>query len=500
MKVKSRLNISSLICLAFFLIFGVLCFLFPYTGDDWAWGSSIGVERLRCWFADYNGRYLGNIWELIFSRLYILRSVLTALFVTLTLYLIHKLSSKNFTPLGLISIILLFFAMPYVIFRQSVVWSAGYVNYGLPALNFLLYIYIVRNIFEEGTPRYGKSDVLWAVLLGFAGSLYVEHVTIYQVAAAVIIIIYTLIRFKKAYLTHFAFLFGSIAGAVCMFANGAYGLIASDSDEYRTMADGIDGYLSQAIDNYTDTIQSQLFYNNAFLFAVITVLLFVIVVRHSKPEKAGKGSRTASYILMSLNFFATLYTVIKKADSSWGITDLFDFAVTCILLITLIALPAVCLESVGEKSKAVFAVLSVIILTVPLLAVTPIGSRCFLPQFFMLLLYIDILISSSFSEKAQKNKILIAVIFAVVLGYLIFWLSIYGRIYKYDTARISYARQQDAQGAEIIYVFELPGSKYLWCSSPSEEIWAERFKLFYGLNPDAEIKVVSFEEFIKLTE
>ena len=31
------------------LIF-LLSFLFPYTGDDWAWGSQIGLGRLHTWF------------------------------------------------------------------------------------------------------------------------------------------------------------------------------------------------------------------------------------------------------------------------------------------------------------------------------------------------------------------------------------------------------------------------------------------------------------------
>ena len=28
-----------------FAAFAVLAFLFPYSGDDWAWGSEIGMER-----------------------------------------------------------------------------------------------------------------------------------------------------------------------------------------------------------------------------------------------------------------------------------------------------------------------------------------------------------------------------------------------------------------------------------------------------------------------
>ena len=51
-----------------FLILFLLCFLFPYTGDDWAWGGQLGIDRLSSWFENYNGRYLGNLIVLILTR------------------------------------------------------------------------------------------------------------------------------------------------------------------------------------------------------------------------------------------------------------------------------------------------------------------------------------------------------------------------------------------------------------------------------------------------
>jgi len=44
--------------------FMVLCltgYFVPYVHDDWAWGGSLGLERLANFFQDYNGRYLGNL-------------------------------------------------------------------------------------------------------------------------------------------------------------------------------------------------------------------------------------------------------------------------------------------------------------------------------------------------------------------------------------------------------------------------------------------------------
>ena len=51
-----------------FFVLCALCFLYPYTGDDWAWGSSIGIERLNTWFDNYSGRYFGNLIVLALTR------------------------------------------------------------------------------------------------------------------------------------------------------------------------------------------------------------------------------------------------------------------------------------------------------------------------------------------------------------------------------------------------------------------------------------------------
>ena len=47
MKEKKMMWIRYTIC---FGVVAVLCYLFPYTGDDWAWGSQIGIDRLNQWF------------------------------------------------------------------------------------------------------------------------------------------------------------------------------------------------------------------------------------------------------------------------------------------------------------------------------------------------------------------------------------------------------------------------------------------------------------------
>ena len=75
-------NITRKRCFVFaliaFAVFALLVFLFPYSGDDWAWGSEIGIERLKNHFDNYNGRYAGNLLAMALTRSKLLDIIVTA--------------------------------------------------------------------------------------------------------------------------------------------------------------------------------------------------------------------------------------------------------------------------------------------------------------------------------------------------------------------------------------------------------------------------------------
>lgn len=60
----------------------LLSLLFPYSGDDWAWGSVYGLERLKAGFAGYNGRYFGNLIVLVLTRSNLLKALVMSLCIT----------------------------------------------------------------------------------------------------------------------------------------------------------------------------------------------------------------------------------------------------------------------------------------------------------------------------------------------------------------------------------------------------------------------------------
>ena len=74
------------------VFWGLFYYLLPFAGDDWAWGSSIGLERMKSAFDGYNGRYLGNLLIILITR-----SVTAKLIVcSITMFVLIFVMSKIF--------------------------------------------------------------------------------------------------------------------------------------------------------------------------------------------------------------------------------------------------------------------------------------------------------------------------------------------------------------------------------------------------------------------
>ena len=140
-----------------FLFFGVLGYLFPYTNDDWAWGSSIGINRLNNFFANYNGRYLGNLLVILLTRFRIIRALVMAVILTLITFLINKIIQKETENKTILLIaIFLMVLVPRPIFRQAIAWTSGFTNYVPPVLLILIWFYLSRNILDNKEMKLNK--------------------------------------------------------------------------------------------------------------------------------------------------------------------------------------------------------------------------------------------------------------------------------------------------------------------------------------------------------
>ena len=207
----------------------------PFGSDDWAWGTSVGMERLASHFAGYNGRYLGNLLIIFLTKNAFIKTIGMAVISFAVVLLIYEYIGKDRFLYFLFPLLLLFF-MPANVFRQTMAWASGLANYIPPVIAILLYLNIVKNIFSQDKPVYSKILIPFSFAIGICGNLFMEHNTILNITLSLAIIIYSYIKFKSVFAVHISNFLGNVIGFVIMFSNSAYGIISSGKDSYRSMA------------------------------------------------------------------------------------------------------------------------------------------------------------------------------------------------------------------------------------------------------------------------
>lgn len=494
MKKINRILVKCRYALLFIILLG-LCSLFPYTGDDWAWGSSIGIERLQSWFDNYNGRYVGNLIVLALTRSTLLRNSFMAFCLTGIVFCMEKIVGKRwaFAAGGFLLI-----AMPKAVLRQAVVWTAGFSNYTTSVFFVLIYIAYVCWIFnpkEQAQSHLRQKPVhgLLFFLLGAISSLIVEHITIYNVVLGLGVLVYVYIKYKKVLVQHICYSAGGILGALYMFSNTAYHSIAKQEDTYRTVA--FSGVLSRAKENYINEMYSGMFMQNLWLNALIVLVCIALYfgLRDKIKNKGVSGVLFGCLCGISAYFvwcvFSTVYLAYDTKPvkllhiEAWGTFA----AAVCLIVFSVII--AVIRKNPG---KQLLFIGSVLCIAAPLLVVTPIGSRCFLATYVFLALLFMELLKMLLELHGEKKTLVKAVRLFCLLGCcfgLVFYAYIYGSIHKVDVSRLEHIREEVSKGETTVELIRYPYESFLWCATPgtSTDIWAARYKLFYDIPEEIEL-------------
>ena len=488
MKEKKMKWIRYGVC--FFLI-ALLCWLFPYTGDDWAWGSQIGLDRLESWFANYNGRYVGNLIVLVMTRSNLLKTLIMAFCLTGIAYLVEYIIKQKWAfYVTCVALVL----MPKLILRQAVVWTAGYSNYVTSLFLTLIFIAYVYPALKEDMPSRKLWHCVPLLILGIINTLIVEHLTIYNVVLAVGVIIYTVIAHRQVIASHVAYLIGTIAGTVYMFSNEAYHSIASNQDEYRQMAEG--GVVSRAIENYVQEIAKHLCLNNVWVNLAILVVCFLLYCQCLNFWKSKKElilAKICVVVMTAFNVWALLSSFGVSTYAKQNRLLYIEAMLVALYMLALIGFTVL----VGIRQECLWKLLfwdaSIICVAAPLLVVNPIGERCFFATYILFVLLLVELGGQLKKESVLavlRGKAFRNVCICISVSGLAFYLNIFSSIYQVDHERLARIERQVEAGKTSVEIRHLPYESYLWTATPECEPWIERYKLFYGLPKDLELKAV----------
>ncbi len=501
-KMRKLFSPQTLICGVVIAFMGFMAFLFPYSGDDWAWGSEIGIERLEIFFDNYNGRYLGNLLVMILTRSKAVKVIMMALCYFLSCFFCHKYSGSKKTG-TLLFAVFLFLLMPRYTFAQSVVWTAGFTNYVPSALISVGYLLIIKNITGQETPQYPRFLFLATLVMGFAGAPFMENIALFNICLGIAVIGYTLLKFKRFFLTHISFLAGAVAGALWMFSNTAYRAVASGEDTYRTAATGLEGVLAQTVKNIK-IICFNIFANNIGICVVASVLLAMLVIGFVKnSDVVAKKATAISLLVVNIVCLApTLYIKIGLLFGSDGthypeFMNSYAFKVVCMVIFALTTLGIVLLcVTKGRRFSMALPLYCIPVVVAPLLVVTPIGPRCFFIAHLLLMVFLTSLLSYiSEDVKISVKRVFCGCVTVALLVQVIYYMNVFIPVYKYDVKRNELAQLQSQNKEKTIVLCELPDEGYVWCDSLEREPWPHRYKLFHQLDENIPVVMVSTEEF-----
>lgn len=463
-----------------------LCYLFPYTGDDWAWGSTIGLDRLNSFFDNYNGRYFGNITVLVLTRSVLLKTIVMALVFTGIIYFISKCVKikKTYTILLLIILITL---MPVGIFRESVSWVSGFSNYVMPTFGIVFIIYYYFKGGFKTNDKISKRIIiaLLLCLLSFSVSLFMEHITIYNLILSIFLVIYTIIKSKQNLVKSISYLLGSLIGTIIMFSNSAYTSIFSHQDYYKSV---VEPSIFNIINTLVDKILDLLIYDNYIILGIIITLLIYIVSKSKTKTKHKKNIKRLLCISLSFSLF---YIVITNIFPDWNIlleyTKYFELVLGITLFITIII--SLLYIKPSYRNKILFLLISIIILTGPLLFVEPIGPRCFFVIYIFYVLISLILIDYMKNIlKFDFNQGFKTILIGGALCSVIYIFFIYGYIHIKDNERLVYIKENMKYSSSVVF-HRLPYEDRLHCSylGKDNSVWEMRYKLFNNIPDDIDL-------------
>lgn len=483
-----------------FIVITLIGYFFPYTHDDWAWGSSIGIDRLNSLFENYNGRWAGNLLVMLLTRSRLIKALIVSLTLAGIAYYANKIININKNNnLNKYLIILFMLLLPKNILAQAVAWASGFANYVVPVLVVLMYIYFNKNIFNKNKVVISNKLIVPFLLLGFINSLFVEHMTIYNLLLTIGVVAYIYVKEKKFSKANVAYAIGSIFGTILMFSNSAYHSISQSNDGYRTI--GSSNIFETAFKTYFEQLYNFLINQNTLINIILCVSILVLTYKFLKTKR--KFKKYTKEIIYSSSFiiFGYLSYIIFTKVSGGGNIFIYESykmylegAMIIAYLISLLILTIYVIKNDEKKKRIIFEMISTIIIAAPLLIVTPIGPRCFFPTYIFLI----IICCEFITELIKKDNIYIeSVLKTGVILFSACLFVIYGHSYKIDYERTKYIEEN--KNAEQLELPNIIYASYMQYPNPVNDVFKERFKKFYGIDKETEVKFIPYKSWARKT-
>lgn len=477
---KYSLVITWVMVVAFYLF---QAWTIPMMGDDWIWGGNVGIDRLHSFFADYNGRYLGNVVELLVTRFFVARLLILTTVNTLILYFLVKLTGK-ITVFKIALAFLGLLVMPTALYSQTYGWLAGFSNYNLSVFFMLLNLLILQRLIFSEKPLNWISNI-GMFLIVLVGQLIMENVTLFNILLGFLVLIILVVSKKKQFLISIiTYLVSSVIGAVAMFSNGAYSAIASGKDTYRTVSENA-SFFTKIFDTFTGPMYHWWYYDSNRLIGMTAILMLVFLFT-SKTRLRASDILAISLVMM---IFVYQLIIINLLGWQWKQSPIMYGIVQPAMTILLVVLLLFLAIHLWKDLKMVISVLFSGFVSAPLFFVTPLNARIFLPSYIFLLIFMLLILDKIIDNSPEAVRALSLLSAVPIVAFTSMWLVLMTMNYNADQQRTEYVASQIKQKKETIYTYGLPASWITYLSNPGDRGYMhDAYKKYYGIQGDLKVE------------
>ncbi|MBR4472351.1 MAG: hypothetical protein IKS55_01815 [Oscillospiraceae bacterium] len=478
----------------------------PYGVDDWAWGLDYGMRMFLT--GELNSRYVGNLFEIIITRSYFLKTILHgtlgALLPVTCARVIEKLVDENENDSRQLDLLflaeILFLTIPIAVWKETWGWVAGFSNYGLAVFLLICWQALLQNAVQKREQKTAIGQLFLFSFFGVCIQLVLENVTVYVLAVTALVVLNDFIRRKKCSPRLLALLLGCMIGTVLMFSSSIYPKLLHSGHaigSFRALSfqlnDGILCILQQFYQRFIYFYPANLWGNNWVLCCSACLMLLIPAFRQRPFIRAISSIFCLCFVVYFL--FAHFYGPLESFFSVWNevltqrLNLLFFWGV--LLMVFLFQW-----DSEGAKKTLAFLWLSVPGLVLPLIVVKMIAARYFFcSNLFLIEFSLAVLAYEYTAIRPCLSKTMTAVLCTVLAMVCIHRFVIYTEIGEGKKDR-DFRIQQAIDGKITrLYFPELPHSEYLWITeAPDGSEQVGFFRRFYKIPDKVEMSNFPFDD------
>ena len=483
---KSYLTVTVL-----FIFYIFMAIFTPLTHDDWDWYSHYGIQMLQEHFANLNGRYLGNMLEIIAVRFDWFRWLTYAIFSASIIWIIGRFVNDNKRVYYYLYAFILMVTIPSEIYKQTYGWFAGFYNY-VPATFCVLFIiwYISTILFKQKSLDPVTNILFYCVC--FVGQFFMENTTLFNTMILFLAIILNVLLYRKLNPKFLLGLAISSLGMILMFINPNYCKIFFEGSDYQKVSSDT-GIVDKVTNTVTTVLPDWVVFNQIMIILMIIGVVITLLFRSGTLFTRSKLLQV--FVITGLLFLPIYYFFIYEQFELQNfhilvIANLVNTLVCIWFLCTLILAIHLVVELKEIKYTLYLLLAAILLVCAPLIIVSPLGPRNF---YTVSALYVIILLLL-FSQLNITNQLWkqIAVVLAVGCGTL--YLGTFFYIYQKNETRIIQLKEEiKAHPKKEVYTMEkLPFEHYLHHATPTSARYQALFNQYEGIPKDTKIKYVPF--------